>query len=155
MPFQKYPLRMIVALTLILFVFFLCGFTKKAVNTENGLYQIDIEMEEQIHVGHNSMKMRIEKQMDKQPIDQDAMIEIVTWMSVHEHGTKVSPVITPLGDGNYTVEMLNFTMPGPWEILIRISKDDKEDTAVLNVSVNGEAKKGGMQMDSGKKMMGH
>ncbi len=154
-PFQKYPMLKIIAFTSIPLVFFLFGFTKKGLNTEQGHYQIDIEMEEQITVGDNSMKMQIRKQIDQQPLDQDALIEIVPWMAIHEHGTKISPVIKPMGDGNYMVGMLNFTMPGPWEVLIRITKDNIEDTAFLNVNVNGKAKKGGMQMNHGKKMMGH
>lgn len=154
--FTRCSLGRIVALASIPLVFFLFGFTQKEVNTEQGQYQIDIEFEEQMQVGHNSMKMWIRKQKGMQPIDQDATIEIVTWMAIHEHGTKVSPVIKAMGDGHYMVKMLNFTMPGPWEIHIRITQDNKEDSAIINVSVSGEAKKGGMQMNSGKKkMMGH
>jgi hypothetical protein len=120
--------------------------------SENGLYHIDIEIQEQIQVGNNMMKMHILDQKTMRPIEEDAEIEIAPWMAIHEHGTKVAPVIKAMGNGRYMVEMLNFTMPGPWEIHLRINKDDTEDTAVLNVSVSGEAK-GGMKMSHGNAKM--
>ena len=57
-------------------------------------------------------------------------------MPAHEHGTSTLPIIRELGKGEYSVEQVNLSMPGLWEIYVRINKGKKgEDTAVFNVNV--------------------
>jgi hypothetical protein len=82
------------------------------------------------------MKLFIGDHKSKAPLKQKLDIEIVPWMSAHEHGTSTLPIIKELGKGEYSVEQVNLSMPGLWEIYVRINKGKKgEDTAVFNVNV--------------------
>ncbi len=117
--------------------FFLFGFAMQQNTTEQGLYFVSIDFTgTQIKVGNNSMKLFIGDRKSKTPLKQKLDIEIVPWMPAHEHGTSALPVIKELGKGEYSVEQLNLSMPGLWEIYVRINKGKKgEDTAVFNVNV--------------------
>jgi len=117
--------------------FFLFGFAMQQNTTEQGLYFVSIDFTgTQIKVGNNSMKLFIGDRKSKTPLKQKLDIEIVPWMPAHEHGTSALPVIKDLGKGEYSVEQLNLSMPGLWEIYVRINKGKKgEDTAVFNINV--------------------
>lgn len=122
---------------LMLMSFFLFGFAMQQNTTEQGLYFVSIDFKgAQVKVGNNSFKLFIGDQRSKAPLKQKLDLEIVLWMPAHEHGSGTAPIIKELGKGEYSVEQANLTMPGLWEIYVRINKGKKgEDTAVFNVNV--------------------
>jgi len=117
--------------------FCLSGFTVLQDKTEQGLYSVTLEFQgTQAKVGRNSMKLFIGDRKTKSPAKGKLNIEVVPWMPQHEHGTSEVPVIKDLGKGYYSVERVHLSMPGPWEIYVRINKGKKgEDTAVFNINV--------------------
>ncbi|MBI5639519.1 MAG: FixH family protein [Nitrospirae bacterium] len=117
--------------------FFLVGFAMQQNTTEQGLYFVSMDFTgTQIKVGNNSMKLFIGDRKSKAPLKQKLDVEIVPWMPAHEHGTSALPIIKELGKGEYSVEQVNLSMPGLWEIYVRINKGKRgEDTAVFNVNV--------------------
>lgn len=121
----------------ILLSLFLYGFALQQNTTEQGLYSVSLEFSgKQVLVGKNSMKLFIGNGRTKAPVAEKLDIEVVPWMPAHEHGTTEPPVIRGLGKGYYSVERVNFSMPGLWEIYVRINKGKKgEDTAVFNINV--------------------
>lgn len=123
---------------LLLLSLFLCGFATQKNTTEQGLYFVSIAFKNApVKVGNNSLKLFIGDPRSKSPLKQKLDIELVSWMPAHEHGTSAVPVVRELGRGEYSVEQINLTMPGLWEIYVRINKGKKgEDTAVFNVQVN-------------------
>jgi hypothetical protein len=54
----------------------------------------------------------------------DAALEVTPFMPDHGHGTSVRPVITPKGDGTYTIDPLYLFMPGVWRITIALPATD-------------------------------
>ena len=48
-------------------------------------------------------------------------IEVVPWMPAMGHGASVKPQVTAVGNGHYTVEDVDFYMPGQWQIRITFS----------------------------------
>lgn len=133
-----YLLRLILSTSfLILLSSPLLGFTKGHNETEQQLYFVSIEFSTStVKVGRNSMKLFIGDRKSRKPVKEKLEIEVVPWIPADEHGMDEIPVIKELGRGEYLVERLNFTMPGDWEIYVRINKGKKgEDTAVFNVSV--------------------
>jgi hypothetical protein len=141
---------------LLLFASLLCGFSWRDMKTDHGMFLIDAEMAEQAHIGNNSLKFQIRDSKTLQPVDQGIGIQIVTWMPVHEHGSPVAAEIAPVGDGSYKAEKVNFTMPGPWEVHVLVSRGQEDDEAVLEVQVEGGNSHGmGMDMKAAKHMMGH
>lgn len=129
--------RLLPLLACLLAGLFLTGFSMQQNTTEQGLYFVSIDfMGAKAKVGNNSMKVFIGDHKSKAPLLQKFDIEVVPWMPQHEHGTGNLPVVKGLGKGEYSVEQLNLSMPGLWEIYIRINQGKKgEDTAVFNVNV--------------------
>jgi len=121
----------------ILLSFFLFGLTMQQDTTEQGLYFVSLEFTgTQVKVGKNSMKLFIGDRRTKASVKDKLDIEIVPWMPSHEHGTTEQAIIKEMGKGVYSVEGVNLSMPGLWEIYVRINKGKKgEDTAVFNVNV--------------------
>jgi hypothetical protein len=70
---------------------------------------------------------------DGEAVD-DAKIAVYGGMPVHKHGFPTAPRVTQgLGDGNYLVEGLKFSMTGHWELWLNIRSGDQTDKAVINV----------------------
>jgi hypothetical protein len=117
--------------------FFLFGFAMQQNRTEQGLYFVSLEFTgTQVKVGKNSMKVFIGDSKTKAPLKDKLDIEIVPWMPSHEHGMNGQAIIKEIGKGVYLIEGVNLSMPGLWEIYVRINKGKKgEDTAVFNVNV--------------------
>lgn len=73
-------------------------------------------------------------------------LEAEPFMPDHGHGTAVVPVVTEVGEGVYTVDPVNFFMPGYWETTVTVvdpgatdSEDDDTDmdTVVFKFCVDG------------------
>ncbi len=137
---------------LFLFTFFLYGFDGKEIPSDHGAYFIDIKMKDKPVVGGNRFEMVVYDGKTKKIIKDKLLIEVVPWMALHEHGTLVESVVTELAEGKFLVENVNFTMPGPWQIHIRISRENREDTAIHEVKVTGSGEK---EMVGHNKMKGH
>jgi hypothetical protein len=70
---------------------------------------------------------------DGEAVD-DARIAVYGGMPVHRHGFPTAPRVTQgLGDGNYLVEGLKFSMIGHWEVWLNIRSGGQTDKAVINV----------------------
>lgn len=117
--------------------FFEIGLALQQNSTEQGLYLVSLDFAgSQGRVGKNSMKLSVMEYRSKAPVKEKLDIEVVPWMPAHEHGASGIPVVKELGKGEFSVENVNFTMPGLWEIYVRINKGKKgEDTAVFNLNV--------------------
>ncbi len=138
--------RLLGCCILLVFTFFLFGFSGNETPSDNGAFFLDIEMKEKPVVGGNTFKMVVYDGKTKKIIKDKLSIEVVPWMAIHEHGTLVESVVKQLSEGKYLVENVTFSMPGPWQIHIRISRENIEDTAIHEVKVTGSGE---------KKMMGH
>jgi hypothetical protein len=57
---------------------------------------------------------------DGQPLD-GLTLTVTPWMPEHGHGTSVSPTVTPIGDGTWTVSNLYLAMPGQWQLRVDVS----------------------------------
>ena len=113
------------------------GMCKYRVTTEQGHYMLDAEFETNpITVGLHSLVLQLRAQRSDEPAADLLKIEIVSWMPVHGHGAMHVPVVTAEGNGIFHVEGLQFTMPGDWEVHIRMEADGIEDSAVFDVRVD-------------------
>ena len=121
---------------LILLALLMLAFSSKQIDTEQGYYIVTIDfLTNPVKVGNNNMKLIINDKKSKKPVEKKLQIEVVPWMPAHEHTTREIPVVNSKGRGNYLIENLNFSMPGDWEVYVKIIRGRKEDTAVLNVTV--------------------
>ncbi|MEJ2697667.1 MAG: FixH family protein [Candidatus Sulfobium sp.] len=121
--------------TILVSGFFLTGFKKIQATTENGVFDISVEVPDSVKVGRNAMELSVVDKKTGAAGGGKLKIEAAPWMPVHQHGSSEAPVIKEKGKDRYLIERLNFTMPGEWEVYIRINDGNKEDTAVITVDV--------------------
>jgi|Deesub1362A_J573_1020465.scaffolds.fasta_scaffold28525_2 hypothetical protein len=128
-------IKKLLILTIILILgIFLLGFSVENIETEQGWYLVTVKFPADVRVGRNTMTLQVIERNSKKPVN-GLTIDVVPWMKAMEHGSTEIPVIKELGNGEYHVKKLNFSMPGEWEVYLRIKNNGKEDTAVFNVSV--------------------
>lgn len=127
--FLKFSLILLVSL-------FLFAFEKRHIDTEQGYYVLDVQfITVPVKVGINSMKLTIYENKSERPVNKKLDIEVVPWMPKHEHGLTDAPVVREIEKGQYLIEGINFSMPGRWEVYVRMRDGRKEDTSVFDVSV--------------------
>ena len=69
----------------------------------------------------HSWRMRVET-VDGKPVT-GAEIDVDGGMPAHAHGLPTQPVVREIGDGDYLVEGLKFSMTGHWEMWFEIKAD--------------------------------
>ena len=65
----------------------------------------------------------------------DSTIAVEALMPTHHHGMNLHPRVTAIGDGRFAVDGMLFHMPGPWQILIDVTRDGVTERAVFDVAV--------------------
>ena len=60
-----------------------------------------------------------------------AEVTVTPWMPSMGHGVMGKPEITERGGGLYSVDNVIFSMVGHWQLLVKVNKDGKEDSAVF------------------------
>jgi len=126
----------IIVILILILTSSLYAFDKKEVVTEQGFHLLTVEaITKPIRVGRNTFKMMIADRKTGKPVGEKLAIEVIPWMPKHEHGVAEIPVIKELAKGVYIIEGVNFSMPGDWEVYIKIKKNGKEDTGVFDVKV--------------------
>lgn len=71
------------------------------------------------------------------PLEDIEIDEAETYMPVHRHGGGLTPEPTKLSEpGRVQIEKLNFTMAGPWEVILNVSSAKAgSDTIIFRVCV--------------------
>jgi hypothetical protein len=87
--------------------------------------------------GTNAWTIEV-KDMSGAPLD-GATIVITPFMPDHNHGTSVTPVVSPKGGGSYGIANLYLFMPGLWQVTIDVTPmgSTEHRTVVYNICVDG------------------
>lgn len=104
---------------------------KYQLDTENGLFKIEISIQNDFTLGNNLFDMHILTREGKYV--KAARVLVVPWMADHIHGVGALPIVTDKSGGVYHVENVELNMKGPWEIKIRIIYEGVTDKAVLEL----------------------
>ena len=129
-------IRWTAVIALLVMSAFLLAFNTKGISTEQGFYSVDVQCAaDPVMVGKNTITATIKDAKSLKPVEKKLTIEVIPWMGAHEHGSSDITVVTYLGKGQYRMEGINFTMPGDWEVYLKLRDGDKEDSAVFNVHV--------------------
>ncbi len=97
--------------------------------TDNGLFSIEVLLfDGNLKVGRNDFDIVIHDISDKDV--EEAGLEIIARMS--ESNIKIKPRIGSLQPGLYSVNNLELSMPGHWELLITVRKDHSKDKVVFD-----------------------
>jgi hypothetical protein len=68
--------------------------------------------------GTNTMLLQIADGAGK-PLD-GATVSVTPYMPDHAHGSAVTPVVTPMGEGKYAVAKIYYPMPGLWKVTVTV-----------------------------------
>jgi hypothetical protein len=90
------------------------------VTSDSGLLRVELTASPAPVVGTDEIEMSVTKLEDGTPLD-GMTVAIVPWMPSMDHGTSVTPTVTPEGGGKYLVSDLYLFMAGTWELKISFS----------------------------------
>lgn len=63
----------------------------------------------------------------------DADVAVDAQMPQHGHGMNTTPVVTPVGDGSFTVDGMLFHMQGYWQIIVEVDDAAGPETVIFEV----------------------
>jgi len=63
-----------------------------------------------------------------------ASISVFGGMPAHKHGLPTQPIVTEIGNGDYLVEGLKFSMTGIWQIRFDIRTDNLNDETTFTIN---------------------
>ena len=85
------------------------------VTTESGTMTVEVRTQPSPLIrGTSDIELRVTDAAN-QPVD-GLQVTVVPWMVSHAHGTSVTPIVTPQGDGRYLAERVSLFMPGTWQL---------------------------------------
>jgi hypothetical protein len=124
-----------VAAAILTLSFFCPGISLAGMNrmTDEKLFRLELELEPtQPVVGTNAAVLIVTDAGSNRVVD-DAVIELIPWMTMHSHGSPKKPEIKKTGDGRYRIENLYYTMEGDWDLIVTIRNGDSKDTTTFPI----------------------
>lgn len=101
--------------------------------TDKKLYSVELLFKAgKFSVGANSMDMVIHRDTADNPDVEHAQIVVTPWMPAHDHGVQSVPKITERGAGLYSVENLEASMEGDWQLRISIDSLHGKDSVLVD-----------------------
>lgn len=98
--------------------------------TDDGQYSVEmLIIGNMLKVGMNSLDLIVHDSDDHDLLGAD--ITVTPWMPSMGHGVKEMARVSEKGGGLYSVENVEISMPGNWQLRVKVSKDGKEDSAVF------------------------
>ena len=108
--------------------------TSRSKETENGVFNVSVssELDPLALNKMHSWIVHIESK-DGEAVE-SAEIQIGGGMPQHNHGFPTAPEVTEeLGDGEFRIEGMKFSMGGWWELKLTINADDGSDTVTFSI----------------------
>lgn len=99
--------------------------------TEKNLYSLELVVPgKQLSMGVNTVEIIVHHATGGDV--PQAELKVTPWMPSMGHGVMQKPVVTERGGGLYSVDNVVLSMTGHWQLQVKVTKDDKEDTAVFD-----------------------
>ena len=99
--------------------------------TEKGLFSVEmIIKEKELKVGVNTLDIIVHDKNDKDVAG--AIVTVTPWMPEMGHGVFEKPTVMERGGRLYSIENIILIMGGRWELRIKITKGDIEDTVTFD-----------------------
>jgi len=124
-----------IAAAVLSFLFLLPGISLAGMDrtTDARLFRLELQPEPaRPIVGINAAVLTVVDARSNRPVD-DAVIEVVPWMTMHGHGSPKKPAIKKTGSGQYRVENIFYTMEGDWDLMVNVVKGDSRDSATFSI----------------------
>lgn len=104
--------------------------------SSDGLYEVTIDSRLQpLQLGRMHAWVATIKTVDGAPVT-GAEIKVGGGMPIHNHGFPTEPQVTrETGPGEYLIEGVKFSMPGPWVMFLDISANDETDSVAFDIDM--------------------
>jgi hypothetical protein len=122
----------LIILTAAILLFPQLGNAEESINkaSENNKYKVElIPPADGFSVGTNELSLNVSDAKGNGVTG--AVIAITPWMPGMGHGVMLTPTVTETGKGNYKAENVGFSMPGHWELIVSVSKENIDDKATF------------------------
>jgi hypothetical protein len=98
---------------------------------DKGLYSVEmLVIGNELKTGINTVDVIVHDKNDADVMG--AEITVTPWMPEMGHGVKEEPTVIERGGGLYSVENVEISMPGHWELRVEVKKGKVEDTVVFD-----------------------
>jgi hypothetical protein len=103
--------------------------------TREGRYRVTVQRPDDVPLNAFQTWVVHVETMDGKPVT-GASLTINGGMPQHGHDLPTRPRMTKeLGNGDYRVEGIQFSMPGWWEFQVRVDREAAADTAIFNLAL--------------------
>lgn len=102
--------------------------------TDADLFRLELQLDPTRPVVGNNAAILTVIDARSGRIIEDAVIEIVPWMTIHGHGSPKKPSIQKTGHGRYVASDIVYTMEGDWDLLLTIRYNNVIDTAIFTIT---------------------
>jgi hypothetical protein len=98
--------------------------------TEKGRYSVEmLVIGNELKTGMNAVDVIVHDESDADVMG--AEITLTPWMPDMGHGVKEVPKVTERGGGLYSIENVEISMPGRWELRVKVKKGKTKDEVVF------------------------
>jgi len=105
--------------------------------TENRLFSVELVLPERmLKLGKNDFDLIVHDRADRDLAG--ATLSVKGYMPEMGHSVEQSPTIKEKGGGLYHVSDFYITMPGHWQIIVKVQKDGSSDIAVFDFPQVGQ-----------------
>jgi len=102
--------------------------------TKEGNYSVELVFKDgTIKEGINNIDIIIH---DRDNMDvTGAAVSIIPYMPIHQHSADMTPIVIERGGGTYSARNVDITMPGRWQLTVRVSTVRANDEAVFDLMI--------------------
>jgi len=101
--------------------------------SESGSLRLELRTPSGVARGTNEVLLHVSRGDSGAPTD-ELVLEMLPFMPAMGHGSGVSPLVTPLGSGDYAFSEVVLNMAGRWQLRTAIS-GERSDHVVFDVDV--------------------
>ena len=94
-----------------------------ATSTSSGNITISATPTGDIHRGVNAFTLQLSAGSVSPSSKEHTTVEVSPWMPAMGHGASYTPLVTETAAGTYKVTDVEFSMPGTWELRVKVTSD--------------------------------
>jgi len=112
-----------------------CGGVDPTGPTSSGTVAITATPSGAIHRGSNEFTLKLTAGSIAPGSKEHTSVEVTPWMPAMGHGAPSDPTIVDNGGGTFSVKDVEFSMPGTWELRVKVTSDVGNGTSTFKYEV--------------------
>lgn len=112
-----------------------CGGADATGPTSSGDVAITVTPEGDVHRGSNTFTVKLAAGSIAPGTKEHTSVEVTPWMPAMGHGASTDPTIVETGPGSFRVDEVMFSMPGTWELRVKVASDVGSGTSTFRYEI--------------------